>query len=312
MFFSAFNEEVREVFNEDKDKFLVMSWIIFRTNYQEEYNGLKKYQCYFSYSTIEEECFIKRKKTQRIMKELEEDEFITWFFKSKSRGKESILTLNKGYGLEYSLGYGSGYGLKVENTKIEDNKDMVKDTVKDMVEDTSSINISKNISKNISNNNIYSQKEEIPKEYLEIFNHWNSLKIIKHTDLTLGMEKAIKKALKKYDVETIKVGISNYNKIVKDESYYFNYKWSLEDFLNRAKGISAFLEDGERYINYVDDKERDKLRNEHNTRANKETKNKEYMLKGGKRVSAEEYDQACIEDARKHYTGINPYEEVDF
>lgn len=151
MFFSAFNEEVRQVFNEDKDKFLVMSWIIFRTNYQDEYNGLRRYQCYFSYSTIEEECFIKRKKTQRIMKELEESGFITWFFKSKSRGKESILTLNKGYGLEYSLGYGSGYSLNTENTKVKDDKDMVKDTVEDMVEDTSSINISKNISNNIDN-----------------------------------------------------------------------------------------------------------------------------------------------------------------
>lgn len=145
MFFSSFNEEVRTIFNEDKEKFLVISWIIFNTNYQDEYNGLKKNQCYFSYSVMESEFSIKRWKLQKIMRELEESKKICWVLKSTSKGKESILMLNEPYGSPYSKPYGLSYGSSIENTGIKDDKHTVNHTVNH----TSSINLSKNLSKNI-------------------------------------------------------------------------------------------------------------------------------------------------------------------
>lgn len=243
MFFRAFDEEVRKIFNEDKDKYLVMSWIIFKTNYQDEYNGLKENQCYFSYSVIEEELSINHRQMLKIIKELEKNSFISWEFKSKTKYKKSILNLLNGRTSKCTDERTSkGTSKTIENTNVIDDSVLVNEPVNVL---SSRNSISKNIS-----NNIYSDKKEVPKEYIEIFDYWNSLKIVKHTKITPGIEKAIKKALKEYDINTIKIGIKNYNRIIKDDSYYFNYKWTLENFLTRAKGIKEFLEEGQQYINY--------------------------------------------------------------
>ncbi len=63
-------------------------------------------------------------------------------------------------------------------------------------------------------------KKEIDRKYLEIFEYWNSLKIIKHKECNEEIIKAIDKALKKYDIETIKLAINNYNTVFKFE--YWN------------------------------------------------------------------------------------------
>ena len=93
--------------------------------------------------------------------------------------------------------------------------------------------------KKIKENNIYSH----------IFEYWNSKKIIVHKSLTKDMEKAIEKALKKYSQEKIVQAIEIYNEILESD-FYFNYKWSLVDFLNRKNGISSFMEDGSNKANY--------------------------------------------------------------
>lgn len=93
--------------------------------------------------------------------------------------------------------------------------------------------------KKIKENNIYSH----------IFEYWNSKKIIVHKSLNKDMERAIEKALKKYSQEKIVQAIETYNKILESD-FYFNYKWSLVDFLNRKNGISSFMEDGSNKANY--------------------------------------------------------------
>lgn len=47
MFFNGFDERAREIFKVDKSKHNVLSWIIYNTNYQEEYKGLTNRECYF-------------------------------------------------------------------------------------------------------------------------------------------------------------------------------------------------------------------------------------------------------------------------
>lgn len=247
MFFRAFDEEVRKIFNEDKAKYLVMSWIIFKTNYQEKYNGLKENQCYFSYSVIEEELNLSHKKLIRIMKELEKDGFINWAFKSKTRHKQSMLNLLKE---GTSKGTDKGTGKSIENTVFIDDSELVKEPVKEPSSRNISRNISKNISKNIDNPSKGESKKEIPKEYIELYEYWNSLNIIKHKDFTEDMIKAMSKALKKYDIETIKTSIKNYEELLHDERHYFSYEWTLKDFMTGTKRIPGCLEDGSYYRNY--------------------------------------------------------------
>lgn len=106
-------------------------------------------------------------------------------------------------------------------------------------------NIIRNYTNNINNtnNNIYNI-------YSQILDFWNEKKIIKHK-MSENLEKAIKKALTKYDAETIKSCIERYDKILKDDNYFFNYKWGLKDFLTQKNAISEFLEDGSKWQNYL-------------------------------------------------------------
>lgn len=87
-----------------------------------------------------------------------------------------------------------------------------------------------------------------------IFNYWNNKKIIVHKKLTASINKAILKASKIYSEEQIKEYIDRYDKVLKDKSWFFDYKWTLEDFLNRKDGISSFTDEGSKWINYCSNK----------------------------------------------------------
>lgn len=155
MFFQEFTDNVRDIFNDDIVKYNVLSWIIFNTNYSQEYKGLKSRECYFSYSILEEKLNVTRYKLQKIMKELINDGFIEWVSKSKSKGESSILKLNFQYGLEYGYQYSLQYGSCTENTSINSNINTVDNMVNNTDNHTlSKKHISKKQSKNI--NNIYS------------------------------------------------------------------------------------------------------------------------------------------------------------
>ncbi|EGT2192192.1 hypothetical protein GM168_10250 [Clostridium perfringens] len=248
MFFQDFTDNVRRIFNDNIVKYNVLSWIIFNTNYSQEFQGLKARECYFSYSILEEKLNITRYKLQRIMKELINEGFIEWVSKSKSKGESSILKLNFQYGLEYGLEYGLQYGSYTENTSINGNIN----TVDNMVYNTDNHTLSKKHISKKQSNNIYSSKD-----VEEMFNYWNNKKIIKHKELKDDTKRAINKAIKNYSIDEIKQAIDIYSEILKSD-YYFNYKWSLKDFLNRSNGISTFMEDGSNKANYEEWKNKDK------------------------------------------------------
>ena len=86
----------------------------------------------------------------------------------------------------------------------------------------------------------------------DIFNYWNSKEIIKHRELTNEIEISIKKSLEKYTIEQIKICIDRYAEILKDTQYFWHYKWSLKDFLNRKDGISSFTDEGSKWNSYQD------------------------------------------------------------
>lgn len=158
---------------------------------------------------------------------------------------------------------------KISNINVTQDK---ADNKKDNNMDNKKVNTSIYNNPNIISNNIYSSskdevsskgsiktnttkepiKKEIDRKYLEIFEYWNSLKIIKHKECNEEIIKAIDKALKKYDIETIKLAINNYNTLFKDKRHFYSHRWALKNFLSQGNGISEFLEDGQQYINYQD------------------------------------------------------------
>lgn len=87
-----------------------------------------------------------------------------------------------------------------------------------------------------------------------IYIYWNEQKIIVHKKLTAELKRAINNSLKKFTEDEIIAAIKIYKEIL-DSKFYFNYKWSLKDFLSRKNGISTFMEDGSNYVNYKEWKE---------------------------------------------------------
>lgn len=85
---------------------------------------------------------------------------------------------------------------------------------------------------------------------LDIYNYWNSLGKPAHTKLTDAFVKAIKKALKTYSSEEIKRAMQNYKTVINDNSYYFDYRWGIDTFLNRSNGLPHFVDSGEKWLNY--------------------------------------------------------------
>jgi hypothetical protein len=87
----------------------------------------------------------------------------------------------------------------------------------------------------------------------EVLNHWNSKQIIIH-ELSGSESEKVNKFLnkRKLDIETIRTAINNYNMILKDEKYWFKYKWTLSEFIGIREGrLEKFLPSGEHYINYI-------------------------------------------------------------
>ncbi|MDY0218964.1 MAG: hypothetical protein RBR14_06430 [Candidatus Cloacimonas acidaminovorans] len=85
------------------------------------------------------------------------------------------------------------------------------------------------------------KEDKLNKAKTIIFEAWNNAGIIKHRKLSQKAEVKIKSALKDYTIDEILTAIKNYGIIVNDDAYFFNYRWSLEDFL--ARGIQKFLDD---------------------------------------------------------------------
>ena len=84
----------------------------------------------------------------------------------------------------------------------------------------------------------------------EVFDHWNQQGIVIHQQINGQMNAAITKAVKAYGVDKVKEAISRYAKAYYDPEYYFKYKWTLLNFLVRARGLPDFLDGGEKWLNY--------------------------------------------------------------
>ena len=111
--------------------------------------------------------------------------------------------------------------------------------------ESKSIDIDKDI--DIKKENIKEKKDD---RIERIFNYWNTKGIINHTKLNETRIKAIEKKLKDYSIDEIEKAIDHYALVLKDKNSFWNYTWSLEDFLNRKNGFTTFLDDGSNWVSY--------------------------------------------------------------
>lgn len=87
-----------------------------------------------------------------------------------------------------------------------------------------------------------SPKQENPEDdvAMSILLHWNGKEGVVRHRVKENFLPAVRGALKQYKLEEIKESIDNYARVLKDNRFYWSYKWSLDQFL---KGIDQFLPD---------------------------------------------------------------------
>ncbi|AZV58380.1 hypothetical protein [Clostridium sp. AWRP] len=185
------------------------------------------------------------REASRLIKLFESHGIIRSIFKSNSKKKPSIYSYITAETVNETVNETDGEMVKALRNKVlhsyaetvieTDNETKVETSKKEYIKR----NNKKNINSHFKND----------KKYLEIFNYWNSKKIITHKKLTKDMENAIDKALKTYSDKEIRQAIYTYSQVLQSD-FYFNYKWSLKDFLNRKNGISTFMDEGTNKCNY--------------------------------------------------------------
>ena len=106
-----------------------------------------------------------------------------------------------------------------------------------------------NTNKQITNKSI---TNELNTNIKSVFDFWNSKNIIQHREMTSGIEKQITKAIKEYGLDNLKEYINRYSKVYHDKTYFFNTKWTLAEFLKQSNAISAFTDEGSKWLNYLD------------------------------------------------------------
>lgn len=112
-------------------------------------------------------------------------------------------------------------------------------------------NIDLDNNKNINNTDVKKKIEKEKNPIQEIYDYWNTKNIVVHRDLTEKRKKVITKALKEHSVDDIKTAIDHFEEMLHSKYEYCDYAWSLEEFLSREKGFTEFLNDGSKWINYL-------------------------------------------------------------
>ena len=74
---------------------------------------------------------------------------------------------------------------------------------------------------------------------------WNDCGMIQHKKITTMRKRAIDKVIKNadYPISEVFDAFENYAKILNDPDYFWTYKWTMEDFLNR--GLHKFVDEAQ-------------------------------------------------------------------
>ncbi len=96
----------------------------------------------------------------------------------------------------------------------------------------------KDTNKNLSTKTL--STKAVKQEVLNVFDYWNERKTIKHRSFE-KFESNIKSALNNYSEMEIKESIRLYAIVFHEDIYWWNYPWTLREFLQR--GLERFLPD---------------------------------------------------------------------
>lgn len=89
-------------------------------------------------------------------------------------------------------------------------------------------------------------------KYIYILEKWNSKKIQVHNEQTFktNLKDKHKRILKCYTQEQILKAIDNYYEIVSNDKYYFNWKFTVWDFIQ--KKLEYFIDEADPFNNFLD------------------------------------------------------------
>lgn len=91
-------------------------------------------------------------------------------------------------------------------------------------------------------NNLRREKIVDMQNVKRIIAYWNTKKIIQVRKETPDLIHKLEKALKIYSYEEVIQGIDNYEKILHSTLTWWEYEWTLGEFISRAGGLQVFLE----------------------------------------------------------------------
>jgi len=91
-------------------------------------------------------------------------------------------------------------------------------------------------------------KSPSTKEVKAVFDYWNRKEIVKHRTMTDAHVRKIRTVLKDYDVVEVCKAIFNYANILHGKEFYWTYRWTIKDFLQR--GLERFMDSAYPYDNF--------------------------------------------------------------
>lgn len=88
------------------------------------------------------------------------------------------------------------------------------------------------------------------KDIYTVFDFWNAQKIVEHRDIS-KFESCIKAKLEYFKPEEIIQAVKNYKTVLDSEDHFFNYRWSLSEFLSRKGGLEKFMDQAKPLKNFL-------------------------------------------------------------
>ncbi len=148
------------------------------------------------------------------------------------------------------------------------------------------------------------------KVYNTIFETYNNQNIIVHRKLTDKIKKAINKALRNDEEDIILKAIERYGQAFEDREYKFcTYKMTLDKFLTQDNGYMDWLDEGQKWINYMDSKNKSGEKPGENQKS--KIKTKFHLAKSrGDKYTADELEKLVLSNQQKRIEESLSYEKV--
>lgn len=148
------------------------------------------------------------------------------------------------------------------------------------------------------------------KIYNTIFEAYNNQNIIVHRKLTDKIKKAIDKALRNDGEDTVLKSIERYGQAFRDREYRFcTYKMTLDKFLIQDNGYMDWLDEGQKWINYMDFKNKAEEKPGENQES--KIKTKFHLAKSrGDKYTADELEKLILNNQQKKIEENLLYDKV--